>query len=217
MPGQIVYPVPHLRDGRHAQTTSPFGDERTRKDGSIRLHMGIDVLHRRLCRAQRGESCPTDPLDTGRPWARYEGSTLFFVPPNWPIVASQDGEVIRAGIAGRERVDEFVALLHATDLRDGANSTVYVHLEPHSRTVTVGDRVRAGEVLGICGHGPTSVVHLHFDRRRGASRSRKGTQIDPAPYLEGATHIPCPPLVCVDWGAVALAGGLAIGAAVVLS
>lgn len=46
----------------------------------------------------------------------------------------------------------------------GRNTVVfYAHLQPHSLTVKVGDRVRAGQVLGRLGNsGSTTAPHLHL-------------------------------------------------------
>lgn len=224
MPRLVVHPVPHLADGRKARITSGFGAVRKKRDGSdgTRLHMGADVLFRRECAAKLHESCPTDAMDTGRPYERgseHEGFKWHFVPRNWPMLASEDGVVIRAGKAGRTRTDEFCAVLHDVHPIDGANATGYVHLEPHSLMVGVGDRVRAGDILGICGWGPTSGVHLHFDRWQGATTTARGRQIDPEPYLEIAQHVPCPKLWCgaPSWGELALVGGVALLSVAVLA
>jgi hypothetical protein len=48
------------------------------------------------------------------------------------------------------------------DLGEGRYA-MYAHLAPHSVTVHVGDRVRAGDKLGLLGNsGNTSGPHLHF-------------------------------------------------------
>jgi peptidase M23-like protein len=46
----------------------------------------------------------------------------------------------------------------------------YAHLQPHSLTVTTGDRVRRGQVLGLLGNsGNSTAPHLHFHIMDGPS------------------------------------------------
>lgn len=45
----------------------------------------------------------------------------------------------------------------------GGFSAVYAHLKPGSVRVKVGDKVRAGDVIGLLGNSGTSLApHLHF-------------------------------------------------------
>jgi murein DD-endopeptidase MepM/ murein hydrolase activator NlpD len=52
----------------------------------------------------------------------------------------------------------------------GGHFAFYAHLQPGSLTVQVGDRVRAGQVLGLLGNsGNTDFPHLHFHVMNGPS------------------------------------------------
>ena len=45
----------------------------------------------------------------------------------------------------------------------GGRYAIYAHMAPHTVTVHVGDRVRAGDKLGLLGNsGNTTGPHLHF-------------------------------------------------------
>jgi murein DD-endopeptidase MepM/ murein hydrolase activator NlpD len=52
----------------------------------------------------------------------------------------------------------------------GGHFAFYAHLQPHSLTVTAGDRVRRGQVLGLLGNsGNSTAPHLHFHIMDGPS------------------------------------------------
>src|SRR3954471_18618605 len=52
----------------------------------------------------------------------------------------------------------------------GGRFAFYAHLQPGSLKVHVGDRVRAGQVLGLVGNsGNTDFPHLHFHVMNGPS------------------------------------------------
>jgi murein DD-endopeptidase MepM/ murein hydrolase activator NlpD len=95
------------------------------------------------------------------------------------VVAAADGVVERAYAA---RNGYAVLLRHA-----GGWTTAYLHMQPSSRLMlawNVGDRLRAGQDLGIMGADPTDpegVVHLHFQV------GVDGVAVDPAPYLASLT------------------------------
>ena len=56
--------------------------------------------------------------------------------------------------------------------------TLYAHLSPNSRTVSVGEKVVQGQVLGIVGTtGNSTGLHLHFEVRI------NGKCVNPLPYL----------------------------------
>ena len=99
------------------------------------------------------------------------------------VTAIADGEVvyIQDGVRGYNEVysaGNFVKLRH----KNGYFSR-YLHLAPDSIRVKVGDKVKAGQVLGMEGGTgyciPAEAVHLHFDINNGRG------YIDPLPYLTG--------------------------------
>ena len=209
----LVYPVPTLPDGRRARVSSAFGEIRSLRKSDLkargltaipkvdksdpttyRRHLGVDVTFARQLPAElarkgvpAGESSPIDPYDSESPNSSGQGFPRSFVPPAWPALATEAGTVIRVGHGN----GWYVALLHETSSIDGANSTVYVHLD--NPRVSVGDRVYAGQQLGDVGAGVNGGRrHLHLDRRSHASETRLGTLIDPGPYIAAATHRAAP-------------------------
>jgi len=54
----------------------------------------------------------------------------------------------------------------------GGHFVLYAHLQPHTLTATVGDRVRRGAVLARLGNtGSSTAPHLHFQVMDGPSPS----------------------------------------------
>jgi murein DD-endopeptidase MepM/ murein hydrolase activator NlpD len=89
-----------------------------------------------------------------------------------PIFSATDGKVVRVQDGLPEQVPGSLPP-NATVQTAGGNYIVvradrghyafYAHLQPGSRRVQRGDRVRAGEVLGLLGNsGNTDGPHLHF-------------------------------------------------------
>ena len=74
------------------------------------------------------------------------------------VVAAADGTVLAIGdVYTNMNGGKYVWLLHK-DL-----STRYLHLDPASITVKVGDSVKAGQVIGRPGLGLDVAPHLHFE------------------------------------------------------
>lgn len=106
----------------------------------------------------------------------------FAAPIGTPVLAARDGIVMevesdfaRGGLdaeryGGRANM---VRLLH----EDGAMS-VYAHLKPDGALVRLGQRVRAGQVIGLSGNtGFTSGPHLHF-----SVQANRGMQLESIPF-----------------------------------
>lgn len=98
--------------------------------------------------------------------ADSEQAVDFTLPENTPVVAARDGIVIETESAnrygGRDRMllsrANFVRILHADD-----TVATYAHLAPGGVTVTPGQRVAAGTLIGYSGAtGYTAGPHLHF-------------------------------------------------------
>ncbi|MBQ8931991.1 MAG: M23 family metallopeptidase, partial [Ruminiclostridium sp.] len=99
------------------------------------------------------------------------------------VTAIADGEVvyIQDGVRGYNEVysaGNFVKLRH-----ENGYFSRYLHLAPDSIRVKVGDKVKAGQALGMEGGTgyciPAEAVHLHFDVNDGRA------YVDPLPYLTG--------------------------------
>lgn len=88
-----------------------------------------------------------------------------------PIIAAAAGEVVTAGPlpgwGNSVRIDH-----------GGGVVTLYGHMQWHSLTVTEGDVVAAGDVLGAEGStGKSTGCHLHFEVQI------EGVPVDPEPFL----------------------------------
>lgn len=106
----------------------------------------------------------------------------FAAPVGTPVLASREGVVMqvesdfdKAGLnlekyGGRAN---FVRILHD----DGA-MTLYAHLKPEGALVRVGQRVRAGQQIGLSGNtGFTTGPHLHF-----AVQVNRGMRLESLPF-----------------------------------
>ncbi|SBT64442.1 Peptidase family M23 [Micromonospora sediminicola] len=108
----------------------------------------------------------------GQRWGTLHAGIDFAMPAGTPIRAAAAGTVVKAG-----------------DVGDGYGNSVFVdhhngyltHYAHQSRLlVDVGDKVRAGQVIGYEGAtGDATGPHLHFEVHQGAMWN----QIDPAPFL----------------------------------
>ncbi len=120
-----------------------FGSTRTRNTGGRLLpafHMGIDIAPLQRDRRNRA-------LD--------------------PIKAVADGRVAYANrVIGHSNYGLYVVLVHDTAM--GTIYTLYAHLREIEDTIRSGTEVQKGDVLGIMGNTPSSIIpvvrsHLHFE------------------------------------------------------
>lgn len=95
------------------------------------------------------------------------------------IVAAKAGTVVTSTALRRadgsyRSYGEYVVIDH----HDGT-MTLYAHMSPNSRTVSKGEYVSQGQVLGIVGTtGNSTGLHLHFEVRI------NGKCVNPLPYLQ---------------------------------
>ncbi len=101
--------------------------------------------------------------------ARAHRALDMMAPKGTPVLAADDGRIGRVGttpIGGN--------IIYATD-PDEQFVYYYAHLDRHARGLSVGDRVRKGDVIGYVGttgNAPASVPHLHFQvMKRGNGRA----------------------------------------------
>ncbi|MEU1839021.1 M23 family metallopeptidase [Micromonospora chersina] len=108
----------------------------------------------------------------GQRWGTLHAGIDFAMPAGTPIHAAAAGTVVKAGDAG-DGYGNSVFIDHANGYL-----THYAH---QSRLiVSVGDKVKAGQVIGYEGAtGDATGPHLHFEVHKGAMWN----QIDPAPFL----------------------------------
>lgn len=117
----------------------------------------------------------TSPFGTRRQYgallASYHEGLDFAAPPGTPVRAVAEGAVV---LSERLRVrGEAVVLAHGMGLCTG-----YWHLS--ERRVRVGERLRAGAVVGLLGNtGLSTGPHLHLEVRL------RGVPVDPSPFFQG--------------------------------
>ncbi len=106
------------------------------------------------------------------------------VPLDTRLLAAQDGRVTVASNADPGGYGLYVEI----ETADGHHIR-YGHM--HGTTVNVGDRVRAGQVIGTSGgergganSGNSTGAHLHFE-----VRGPDGNTVDPTPWLAGGGQI----------------------------
>lgn len=114
-----------------------------------------------------------DPV-TGEPGESHQGID-FACQAGHRIPASKAGKVVYAGWQDERDPIKGYGQFVWVDHGDGFKTT-YAHLS--QTTVRVGDKVQAGDVVGVCGSsGKTTGLHLHFEI------FVNGRRVDPAPYI----------------------------------
>lgn len=76
-----------------------------------------------------------------------------------PIHSMYDGKVVYASMAGGGWGNLIV--VHHPDLDDGNTYTRYAHL--HRLKIGIDDKVKGGQMIGLCGRSGTKSPHLHFE------------------------------------------------------
>lgn len=173
-----VYPVPIHPDGRRADVSSGW---EVRSDG--KLHRGVDILYRR----RAGE-----PLD-GPNAATVRGQRIdqpggWYMPDGVPALAPWAGVVT----VSEERMhpDGYsrgwaVKMDHGKDAAGDEWATLIGHLVNGSARVRRGQRVEAGQVVGIIGgsNDGEGLKHVHLNLYK------NGQIIDPEPYVDRWQHV----------------------------
>ena len=122
----------------------------------------------------------------GPRWGSFHAGLDFAAPIGTPIYAAADGVVVE----GRERynVSGFGSWIWL-DCQDSVGKDfIYGHVKHDGIMVKAGDRVRAGQQIGVVGNeGESTGPHLHFEVW-GSPGRLGGAHQDPAPYLAGAAQ-----------------------------
>lgn len=122
----------------------------------------------------------------GPRWGTFHAGLDFAAPIGTPIYAAADGVVVE----GRERynVAGFGSWIWL-DCQDSVGKDfIYGHVKHDGILVKAGDRVRAGQQIGVVGNeGQSTGPHLHFEVW-GSPGRLGGVHQDPAPYLAGAAQ-----------------------------
>jgi murein DD-endopeptidase MepM/ murein hydrolase activator NlpD len=117
---------------------------------------------------------------------RHEG-TDYAADRGTPVMASGDGVVLRAGVAGG--YGNLIELRHGSGI-----TTRYGHLRGFARGVRAGARVTQGQVIGYVGStGLASGPHLHYEFRvNGVARDSRRVELgngDPLPPTQRAAFL----------------------------
>lgn len=122
----------------------------------------------------------------GPRWGSFHAGLDFAAPIGTPIYAAADGVVVE----GRERynVSGFGSWIWL-DCQDSVGKDfIYGHVKHDGIMVKAGDRVRAGQQIGVVGNeGQSTGPHCHFEVW-GSPGRLGGAHQDPAPYLAGAAQ-----------------------------
>jgi murein DD-endopeptidase MepM/ murein hydrolase activator NlpD len=159
--GRWVWPVPTYQ-GRRPVISDGFDSPRP----NLPRHGGVDLMFARVA---------SDTFASGTP----NGTRLFVMPDGVPALAASDGAVWSA----THTPQGFAVVI---DHGPRKMATFYAHLEkllvaPKSPGKS-GERVRAGQPIGIIGASPRDsehLKHLHFEIWLGGPSDR----IDPAPVM----------------------------------
>jgi hypothetical protein len=139
------------------------------------LHGGVDVMFARV---------PADTFKVGSP----NGTAHFVIPDGLVAVAANDGVVWSASQSARG----FAVVIEHEPTK---TATFYTHLEKllvkPTANAQSGERVRAGQPIGVIGADPLDaehVKHLHFELWLGGPDKR----VDPSLVMSGWQSVPDP-------------------------
>lgn len=121
----------------------------------------------------------------GPRWGTFHAGLDFAAPIGTPIYAAADGVVVE----GRERynVSGFGSWIWLDCQESVGKDFIYGHVKHDGILVKAGDRVRAGQQIGVVGNeGQSTGPHLHFEVW-GSPGRLGGAHEDPARYLSRAT------------------------------
>lgn len=122
----------------------------------------------------------------GPRWGTFHAGLDFAAPIGTPIYAAADGVVVE----GRERynVSGFGSWIWLDCQATVGKDFIYGHVKHDGILVKAGDRVRAGQQIGVVGNeGQSTGPHLHFEVW-GSPGRLGGAHQDPAPYLANAAQ-----------------------------
>lgn len=163
LPGRWVWPVVRW-NGRAPVISDGFDSPRP----GLPRHGGVDIMFARIA---------TDPFKPGTP----NGSKLHVMPDGVVAIAASDGVVWSAS----KTPQGFAVVIDHTPTKA---ATFYTHLEKllvgETMNAKSGERVRAGQPIGVIGASPLDgehLKHLHFELWLGGPNDR----VDPSVVMRG--------------------------------
>lgn len=127
-----------------------------------------------------------DTFTAARDGERIHNAMDILAPRNTPIVAADDGTILRMATNALGGIT-----IYAAD-RDRQFVYYYAHLDHYRDGVLPGQRIQKGDTLGFVGttgNAPKDVPHLHFQIMIWPADGKfwNGEPVNPYPVLRGAT------------------------------
>lgn len=125
----------------------------------------------------------------GPRWGSIHRGTDFAAPTGTPIYAMADGIVVQGSDRAQGSVDGFGSWIWIDSQEACGKDVIYGHVHHPGILVKAGDRVRAGQQIGVVGNeGQSTGSHLHLEVWTSPGRLG-GTAIDPEAWLKRAGAI----------------------------
>lgn len=123
----------------------------------------------------------------GTRWGTFHAGLDFACAVGTPIYAAADGIVVQGKDRAQGSVSGFGSWIWIDCQKSAGVDLIYGHVHHPGILVRAGDRVTAGQQIGVSGNeGQTTGPHLHFEVWGPPGRTG-GQHRDPAAWLAGAT------------------------------
>jgi hypothetical protein len=201
--GKWIYPVP-IYDGIYPEINAPFSEPRPSNPGQQTVHTGVDIDY--LNKAKKSWFAV--------PWSSPTPASIAWIPPLTPALAAGDGEVFITMTPGTKRKYPPCTSSGNVIAIDHGNGVITYYLHLSDTFVKKGDKVVAGQPLGIISNDPGrpgckqcgilkscptdtkekfdqpegGLIHLHFEVHLDNGK----TTIDPNRLLKKATFLDTP-------------------------
>ena len=122
----------------------------------------------------------------GRRWGTFHAGLDFAAPIGTPIYAPADGVVVQGRDRTQGSVSGFGSWIWLDCQKSCGKDFIFGHVHHPGILVKSGDRVRAGQQIGVVGNeGQSTGPHLHFEVW-GSPGRYGGRSENPATWLQGA-------------------------------
>ncbi|MDN6440476.1 MAG: peptidoglycan DD-metalloendopeptidase family protein [Acidipropionibacterium jensenii] len=123
----------------------------------------------------------------GSRWGAFHAGLDFACPVGTPIYAPADGVVVQGKDRAQGSVSGFGSWIWLDCQASVGKDFIFGHVHHPGILVKAGDRVKAGQQIGVSGNeGKTTGPHVHAEVWGSPGRTG-GKHQDPAPYFTGAT------------------------------
>lgn len=122
----------------------------------------------------------------GSRWGTFHQGVDFAAPVGTPLYAAADGVVVEGKDRAQGTVHGFGSWIWLDCQESVGLDFIYGHVKHSAILVKVGDRVKAGQQIGVVGNeGISTGAHLHFECWTAPGRLG-GTAVNPDNYLANA-------------------------------